>query len=137
LKPRGFRVIVINLTAAEQRFFTHPRVQYRQADLPTVRPAKDTYGLVINCSTVEPVGLPAVTAFRKAAGWRLMAMQFLRRALKCGGIMLVKIPVGKDPVFGSLCPVSGNRGAGLFGQRRLMELPGNNYVLKCPVLKKI
>jgi SAM-dependent methyltransferase len=104
---RGFRVTSIDLTATT-RFFAHPRVEYLQADLLAMRLPKDSFDLVINCSTVEHVGLSGrygVTDRRPDGD--LEAMQILRRAMKRGGRMLLTVPVGKDQVFDPLCRVYG------------------------------
>jgi hypothetical protein len=104
---RGFRVTSIDLTVAN-RFFTHPAVRYLQADLLTMTLPKDSLDLVINCSTVEHVGLSGrygVTDRRPDGD--LEAMQILRRAMKRGAKMLLTVPVGKDQVFDPLCRVYG------------------------------
>jgi SAM-dependent methyltransferase len=105
---RGFRVTSIDLTASVRRFFHHPRVEYLQADLLTMRLPKEAFDLVINCSTVEHVGLAGrygVTERRPDGD--LEAMEILRRALKRGGKMLLTVPVGRDQVFDPLCRVYG------------------------------
>jgi hypothetical protein len=106
---RGFRVTSIDLTAAA-RFFTHPDVRYLQADLLSMVLPRESLDLVINCSTVEHVGLSGrygVTDRREDGD--LEAMAILRRAMKRGATMLLTIPVGKDRVFDPLCRVYGKQ----------------------------
>jgi hypothetical protein len=65
---------------------------------------------VINCSTVEHVGLSGrygVTDSRPDGD--LEAVKILPRAMKGVGIMLLTIPVGLDQVFTPLCRVYENR----------------------------
>jgi SAM-dependent methyltransferase len=104
---RGFRVTSIDLTA-KTRFFTHSGVRYLQTDLLEMPLVKESLDLVINCSTVEHVGLSGrygVSAKRPDGD--LEAMQILRQAMKRGGKMLLTIPVGRDEIFDPLCRVYG------------------------------
>lgn len=120
---RGFRVTSIDLTPPLNRFFTHTGVEYLQADVLTMRLPRDSFDLVINCSTVEHVGLSGrygVTDRRPDGD--LEAMQILRRAMKRGGKMLLTIPVGKDQVFDPLCRV--------YGKKRLPQLTAGFAILK-------
>lgn len=119
---KGFRVISIDLTSSA-RFFTHPRIEYLQADLLDMRLPKESFDLVINCSTVEHVGLSGrygVTDRRPDGD--LEAMQILHRAMKRGGKMLLTVPVGKDQVFDPLCRV--------YGKERLPRLISEFNILK-------
>jgi SAM-dependent methyltransferase len=111
---RGFRVTSIDLTATT-RFFRHPHVEYLQSDLLGMRLPEDSLDLVINCSTVEHVGLSGRygVAEQRPEG-DLEAMRILRRAMKRGGVMLLTIPAGKDRVFEPLCRV--------YGEKRLPKL---------------
>jgi SAM-dependent methyltransferase len=119
---RGFRVTSIDL-APRDRFFTHPGVRYLQADLLTMRLAPESFELVINCSTVEHVGLSGRYGVAESRpDGDLEAMQILRRAMKRGGKMLLTIPVGKDQVFDPLCRV--------YGQMRLPKLISGFSILK-------
>jgi len=106
---RGFRTTSIDLTAVN-RLYLHPGVRYLQADLLAMALPKNSLDLVINCSTVEHVGLSGrygVTERRPDGD--LEAMQILRRAMKPGAKMLLTIPVGKDQVFDPLCRVYGRK----------------------------
>jgi SAM-dependent methyltransferase len=119
---RGFRVTSIDLTA-KAHFFTHPGVQYLQTDLLDMRLAKDSLDLVINCSTVEHVGLSGCYGVSEGRpDGDLEAMQILLKAMKRGGEMLLTIPVGKDQVFDPLCRV--------YGKERLPRLIAGFSILK-------
>jgi len=106
---RGFEVTSIDLGPAA-RFYSHPSIQYLQADLLTMGLPTGAFDLVINCSTVEHVGLSGrygVTDPRPDGD--LEAMKILRQTMKAGGVMLLTIPVGLDQVFAPLCRVYGKR----------------------------
>jgi hypothetical protein len=106
---RGYRVTSIDLTVRD-KFFTHPQIRYLQADLLSMRLAKESFDLVINCSTVEHVGLSGrygVTDRREDGD--LEAMRILRRAMKRGAKMLLTVPIGKDQIFDPLCRVYGRK----------------------------
>jgi SAM-dependent methyltransferase len=111
---RGFRVIALDLEP--QNFaWHHPRVQFIQGDLLRIDLPAHHFDLIINCSTVEHVGLAGrygITEERPDGD--LEAMDRLRRVMKDDGVMLLTIPVGKDAVFAPLCRV--------YGEQRLPQL---------------
>jgi len=105
----GFDVTSIDLGPVS-RYYSHPKVRYLQADLLTMDLPKGSFQLVINCSTVEHVGLSGrygVTDQRLDGD--LEAMKLLLQAMKPGGKMLLTIPVGLDQVFAPLCRVYGSK----------------------------
>jgi hypothetical protein len=105
---RGFTVTSIDLTEPAARYVTHPGVRYLRADLLELKLPPGSLDLVLNCSTVEHVGLTGrygVTAARPDGD--LEAMRILRRAMKRGALMVMTIPVGKDAVFAPLTRVYG------------------------------
>jgi hypothetical protein len=105
---RGYTVTSIDLTEPVVRPVDHPGVRYQRTDLLEMHPAKDSLDLVLNCSTVEHVGLSGrygVTDPRPDGD--LEAMKILHRAMKRGALMVMTIPVGKDAVFPPLCRVYG------------------------------
>ena len=64
--------------------------------------------MVINCSTVEHVGLIGrYDVAEDRPDGDLEAMALLRRLLKPGGRMVLTIPLGQDAVFAPLCRVYG------------------------------
>ncbi len=104
---RGFSVTAIDLGPA-QWFYTHPGLRFVCGDiLKTSLPPKH-FDLVINCSTVEHVGLAGrygVTEDNRDGD--LAAMGRLRDLMKPGGTMLLTVPVGQDAVFAPLHRVYG------------------------------
>lgn len=96
----GFEVTGIDLGPVEW-LFTHKRLKLIQTDLFKLDWPPTSLDLIINCSSVEHVGLGR---FGDPIGENddLKAMKLLRSLLKPGGIMLLTIPVGKDAVFAPL-----------------------------------
>ncbi len=85
------------------------------ADLLSLSLPKEHFDLIINCSTVEHVGLAGryeVTENRPDGD--LEAMAYLWDRMKPGGTMLLTIPVGRDAVFAPWCRV--------YGRHRLPQL---------------
>jgi len=111
---RGFNVIAIDLEPVRWSYL-HPRLRFVQGDVMKLALPKEHFDLVINCSTVEHVGLVGrygVTENRPNGD--LEAMARLRELMKPGGVMLLTIPVGQDAVFAPLCRV--------YGAQRLPQL---------------
>lgn len=110
---KGFRVIALDLEP--QTFpWRHPNVSFVQGDLLEIDWQPERFDVVINCSTVEHVGLVGrYSVTKERPNGDLEAMARLRILMKPGGVMLLTIPVGKDAVFapcaecmaGSVCPV--------------------------------
>ena len=68
------------------------------------------FDLIINCSSIEHVGLPGRYGSRDEPDGDLIAMEKLRRVLRVpGGIMLLTIPVGKDLIMRPWHRVYGTR----------------------------
>jgi SAM-dependent methyltransferase len=105
----GFEVISIDLEPIS-RFYSHPKVRYLQTDLLSMDLPRGSLQLVINCSTVEHVGLSGRYGVTDPhPDGDLEAMKKLLQAMRPGGIMLLTIPVGLDQVFAPLCRVYGNQ----------------------------
>jgi SAM-dependent methyltransferase len=104
---RGFEVIALDLEP--QTFpWRHPAVRFIQGDLLKLDLPTNHFDLIINCSTVEHVGLVgrySVTESRPDGD--LEAMARLRELMKPSAIMLLTVPVGQDAVFAPLCRVYG------------------------------
>jgi SAM-dependent methyltransferase len=86
----------------------HPAVRSIQGDLLKLDLPTNHFDLIINCSTVEHVGLVgrySVTENRPDGD--LEAMALLRELMKPSAIMLLTVPVGQDAVFAPLCRVYG------------------------------
>jgi len=104
---KGFRVIALDLEP--QTFpWRHPNVSFVQGDLLEIDWQPERFDVVINCSTVEHVGLVGrYSVTKERPNGDLEAMARLRILMKPGGVMLLTIPVGKDAVFAPLCRVYG------------------------------
>jgi SAM-dependent methyltransferase len=101
----GARVVAIDLEP--QRFGTaYPGIEFRQVDLVEL-PAGETYDVIINCSTIEHVGLPGRYGAPDNPDGDMLAMQRLRQLLRPNGHMLMTVPVGRDAVYAPLHRVYG------------------------------
>lgn len=104
---RGFNATAVDLEPVHWPY-VHPGLRFIQGDILKLPLPKEYFDLVINCSTVEHVGLVGrygVTEDRPDGD--LEAMTRLGELMKPDGIMLVTIPVGQDAVFAPLCRVYG------------------------------
>lgn len=106
---RGFNVTAVDLETVHWPY-VHPGLRFIQGDILKLPHPKDHFDLVINCSTVEHVGLAGrygVTEDQPDGD--LEAMARLRELIKPSGVMLLTIPVGKDAVFAPLTRVYGSQ----------------------------
>ena len=104
---RGYTVTAVDLEPLSWPY-AHPRLKAQQGDLLDISLPKNNFDLVLNCSTVEHVGLSGrygVTADQPDGD--LEAMQILRGLMKPKGHMVLTIPVGTDGVFPPLTRVYG------------------------------
>jgi glycosyltransferase involved in cell wall biosynthesis len=96
---RGFNVTAVDLGVGKWHF-VHPRLHIVQGDLLKLPLPQEHFDLVINCSTVEHVGLAGrYGVIKDRPDGDLEAMGRLWGLMKPGGVMLLTIPVGKDAVF--------------------------------------
>jgi hypothetical protein len=96
---RGFKVVAIDLENYVLPW-QHPNRRFEQCDLLEARLPEASFDLVINCSSVEHVGLVGrygVSVPRPDGD--LDAMRRLRELMKPGGAQLLTIPLGRDGVF--------------------------------------
>lgn len=104
---RGFKVTAVDLGKVEWHY-THPELRFIQGDIARLPLPAEHFDLVINCSTVEHVGLVGRYGVKESRpDGDLEAMVRLRELMKPGGLMLLAIPVGRDAVFTPLCRVYG------------------------------
>jgi hypothetical protein len=90
-------------------------LHFVQGDILKLPLPKEHFDLVINCSTVEHVGLVGrYDITESCSDGDLEAMARLRELMKASSIMLLTIPVGQDAVFAPLCRV--------YGEKRLPSL---------------
>ncbi|MBU0576927.1 glycosyltransferase [Patescibacteria group bacterium] len=111
---RGFEVTAIDL-ASVQWPYIHPQLSFIKGDILKLPFPEEHFDLVINCSTVEHVGLVGRYDVKEnQPEGDLEAMAHLGKLMKPGGVMLLTIPVGQDAVFTPLARV--------YGARRLTRL---------------
>jgi len=105
-------------------FYQYKGLGFTKTDLFSLEPiAPEQFSLVINCSTVEHVGLAGrYSVTEQDDNGDLKAMAILYSAMKPGAIMLLTVPVGQDAVFKSTHRV--------YGKQRLPLLLGQFNVLK-------
>jgi SAM-dependent methyltransferase len=93
---RGFHVLALDLN--EERFpWKHPNVNFLRGDLLKVELPAEQFDFILNCSSVEHVGLRGRygVAAEETDG-DLEAMKRFRALLKPSGRMLMTIPCGED-----------------------------------------
>lgn len=104
---KGYHVTALDLTA-EKGPFLHQDLAYVQGDIFKLDIPLESYDLIINCSSIEHVGLAGRYGVREAIeDGDIKAMGALYRILKQKGRMLLTIPVGKDNIFPPLHRVYG------------------------------
>jgi len=104
---RGFNVTAIDLEPVHWPY-VHPGLRFIQGDILKLPLPKEHFDLVINCSTVEHVGLVGrygVTDDRSNGD--LETMTYLWELMKLCGVMLLSVPVGQDAVFKPMCRIYG------------------------------
>ena len=111
---RGYDVTAMDCHPV--RWFHHyPRLRGIQHDILRVNDWSTRYDYIINCSSIEHVGLAGrygVTTSKPDGD--LQAMNILSRLVKPSGTMILTVPVGVDEVFPPLHRV--------YGQDRLPRL---------------
>lgn len=104
---RGFHVTAVDLELAEWARLQQ-NIRFVQGDILTLPFPSGHFDLVINCSSVEHVGLAGrygITAPQEDGDLEAMARLF--SLLKPNRVMLLTIPVGRDAVFPPLHRVYG------------------------------
>ena len=119
---RNFKVTAVNL-GKKKWLWDHPDVDFIQGDVFGLQLPKESFDLIINCSSVEHVGLKGRYDVKEEVPiGDIQAMSLLQRLLKPGKEMLLTIPVGRDKVFSSLHRV--------YGEQRLPRLLDGWEVVK-------
>jgi SAM-dependent methyltransferase len=78
--------------------FSHERVQFVVADILDRPLEGQTFDQIVNCSSVEHVGLPGRYESTDRPDGDLEAMAIMRESLAPDGRMVMTIPVGRDQV---------------------------------------
>ena len=94
---RGHEVVALDRLALTPAFH-HERVEFRQADILDRPLSGQEFDQILNCSSVEHVGLAGRYDSTDRADGDLEAMAIMREALAPEGRMVMTIPVGQDLV---------------------------------------
>ncbi len=111
---RGFHVVANDL---QEQVFTweHPDVEFLAGDFLKLPLSKDHFDLVINCSSIEHVGVAGRYGIEADdTDGDLEVMRRIGEILKPTGVLIMTAPVGQDVVLRPWCRV--------YGQRRLPHL---------------
>jgi SAM-dependent methyltransferase len=104
---RGHDVDAFDRLAFEAEF-AHPRVRAVEADVLTFDFGDRRYDQIINCSSIEHVGLGGRYGSSDALDGDLEAMGVMRRTMAPEGRMILTIPVGRDLVAAPLHRIYGD-----------------------------
>lgn len=105
---RGFEVTAIDVEPVRW-YYVYQKLHFIQGDILKVTLPAKHFDLVINCSTVEHVGLAGrygITENKQDGD--LIAMARLRDLMKPDGTMLLTIPAGQDALYSPWHRVYGN-----------------------------
>jgi SAM-dependent methyltransferase len=119
---KGLNVVAVDLQPVHCAY-KHPGVRFLEGDILDIELPKDHFDVILNCSTVEHVGLTGrygVINLRPEGD--MAAMERLRQFMRTDGTMLLTIPIGQDAVFAPLHRV--------YGPVRLPKLLKNFFVEK-------
>lgn len=95
---RGHEVIAYDRLQSSLDY-EHPRVAHRRGDILSAPPRADgPFDQIINCSSVEHVGLGGRYGSPDEPDGDITAMAVLGELLAAGGRMILTIPVGRDLV---------------------------------------
>lgn len=104
---RGYEVTAVDLGAVEWPY-VHERLRFLRGDVFALPLLEDHFDLILNCSSVEHVGLVGRYGVSEPRpDGDLEAMARLRGLMKPGATMLLTVPVGRDTVFAPLHRVYG------------------------------
>jgi SAM-dependent methyltransferase len=96
---KGYSVIGIDLTQVKWSF-SNPSIRFIRGDINQFDFGGQKFDVILNCSTIEHVGLPGRYGSANNPDGDLETMKRLFILLKPGGIHLLTIPVGQDQI----CP---------------------------------
>jgi hypothetical protein len=97
---RGGKVTGLDLMAPPHEHYLHRNLSVRQGDILIYDFGNQRFDTVINCSTVEHVGLPGRYGSPDIPDGDLKAMQRLRAFMRGSSArMIMTVPVGVDGVF--------------------------------------
>jgi SAM-dependent methyltransferase len=94
--------------------YSHPKVRHVEADILTHDFGDERFDQIVNCSSVEHVGLGGRYGSFDNEDGDLDAMRVMRGLLADGGRMILTIPVGRDLIVAPQHRI--------YGERRLPRL---------------
>jgi SAM-dependent methyltransferase len=112
---RGHEVVALDREPSALQY-EHPRVKHVRADILDWQP-EAPFDQIVNCSSVEHVGLAGRYGSSDAPDGDLHAMQRMAVMLAPGGHMILTIPVGRDVI----CAPQHR----IYGEQRLPRLLGD------------
>lgn len=119
---RGFKVVAIDLEPANW-YYKHPNLRFILGDIFEFSFPAGSFDLIINCSTIEHVGLVGRYRVKKPEPYAdIKAMRLLKKIMKPQGVMLLTVPIGRDKTFIPLHRV--------YGETRLLKLLEGYKVIK-------
>lgn len=119
---KGFKVTAIDLEPVIW-CYEHPNLKFVQGNILKLPFPLEHFDLIINCSTIEHVGLAGRYGVTQACpDADIEAMKVLNSILRINGIMLLTIPVGRDKVFAPMHRI--------YGEKRLPKVLQGWEVLK-------
>lgn len=106
---KGFEVIGVDIQPAAWPY-VHPAFRFVQGDIFKLNLPSEHFDLIINCSSIEHVGLAGhYKGTKSRPDGDLEAMAVLKNILKIGKDILLTIPVGRDRIFRPLHRVYGEK----------------------------
>jgi len=115
----GHMVCAVDLRDIE---YEMPRVEFRKGDVCELDFADARFDIIMNCSTVEHVGLRDRYASTERPDGDLVLMRTLNGVLAPGGRMILTVPVGRDATIAPYHRI--------YGAMRLPRLLDNYGVLE-------
>lgn len=95
---RGHEVIAVDLQPCAFEY-VGKEITYRQGDFNELEFEEDSFDQILNCSTIEHVGLEGRYGAYGDSDGDLRAMNKLARLLRPDGDMILTLPLGVDAVF--------------------------------------
>ena len=91
-------VVALDLNVPEIQYGVK-NIRHVLGDITAPPPGLGTFDLIVNCSTIEHVGLPGRYGSKEAIDGDLIGMQNLLGLMNDAATMVMTIPVGIDGVF--------------------------------------
>ena len=111
---KGYHVTALDLEP-QDFLWNHPNVHFLQGDILKAALPQKFFDVIINCSSVEHVGVPGRYGITEAhADADIEVMRRFADLLKPEGLLLMTAPCGRDAILAPWCRV--------YGQDRLSKL---------------